>query len=158
LKEWNSFIDNYYVTSGNKESTTKLFSIPTYLLQRSSIISANQLALAEKLLFKSSMMELKRRKLEKPDDDEKWSKNLVKLDESKLRFLEAFRNVYNDCNTTQTRCAREIRDISDGKSKIQQSVVSRMLCKTYLPKEPVTLQAIKSWMTMKGQGEIFLDE
>jgi len=135
--------------------TKRNLVIDEYLLQRSSIISANQLALAEKLLFKSSMMELKRRKLEKPDDDEKWSKNLVKLDESKLRFLEAFRNVYNDCNTTQTRCAREIRDISDGKSKIQQSVVSRMLCKTYLPKEPVTLQAIKSWMTMKGQGKIF---
>jgi len=33
-----------------------------------------------------------------------------------------------------------------------------MLCKTYLPKEPVTLQAIKSWMMMKkGQGKIFLD-
>jgi len=64
-------------------------------------------------------------------------------------------NVYNDCKTTQTRCAREIRDISDGKSKIQQSVVSRMLCKTYLPKEPVTLQAIKSWMTMKGKGKYF---
>ena len=119
------------------------------------IISANQLALAEKLLFKSSMMELKWRKLEKPDDDEKWSKNLVKLDESKLRFLEAFRNVYNDCNTTQTRCAREIRDISDGKSKIQQSVVSRMLCKTYLPKEPVTLQAIKSLDDDERQGKIF---
>ena len=101
------------------------------------------------------MMELKRRKLEKPDDDEKWSKKPIQLDASKLRFLEAFEDVYNACKTTQTRCAREIRDISDGKNKIQQSVVSRMLCKTYLPKEPVTLQAIKSWMTMKKQGKIF---
>ena len=75
-----------------------------------------------------------------------------------MRFLEAFRDVYNDCKTTQTRCAREIRDISGGKSKIQQSAVSRMLRKTYFPKEPATLQAIKSWMTKKGQGKIFLDE
>ena len=29
-------------------------------------------------------MELKRRKLEKPDDDEKWSKKPIKLDASKL--------------------------------------------------------------------------
>ena len=41
---------------------------------------------------------------------------------------------------------------------IQQSVVSRMLCKTYFPKEPATLQAVKSWMTMKKQGKIYLDE
>ena len=69
-----------------------------------------------------------------------------------MRFLEAFRDVYNDCRLD--RC----RDISGGKSKIQQSAVSRMLRKTYFPKEPVTLQAIKSWMTKKGQGKIFLDE
>ena len=67
-------------------------------------------------------------KKEKPDDDEKC---LIKLDESKLRFLEAFSEVYNACKTTQERCARNIRDVSDGKSKKQQSVVSRMLCKTY---------------------------
>ena len=69
-------------------------------------------------------------------------KNLIKLDESKLQFLvlEAFRN---DCGTMQTKCAREIRDISGSKSKIQQSVVLRMLCKTYFPKEPATLQTIK---------------
>jgi len=54
-------------------------------------------------------MELKRRKLEKPDDDEKWSKKPIKLDASKLRFLDAFKDVYNACKTTQTRCAREIR-------------------------------------------------
>ncbi|CAG8668343.1 3692_t:CDS:1, partial [Paraglomus brasilianum] len=138
--------------------TKKNLAIDEYLLQHTSIISANQLILAKKLLFKSSIMELKQRKLEKPDDDEKWSKNLIKLDESKLQFLEAFRNVYNDCGTTQTKCAREIRDISGGKSKIQQSVVLRMLRKTYFPKEPATLQAVKSWMTMKKQGKIYLDE
>ena len=89
--------------------TKRNLAIDEYLLLRSSIISANQLILAEKILFKGSIMELKRRKLEKPDDDEKWSKKPIKLDASKLRFLDAFKDVYNACKTTQTRCAREIR-------------------------------------------------
>lgn len=131
--------------------TKRNLAIDEYLLLRSSVISANQLILAEKILFKGSIMELKRRKLEKPDDDEKWSKKPIKLDASKLRFLDAFKNVYNACKTTQTRCAREIREVSGGRSKIHQSVVSRMLCKTYFPKEPVTLQAIQNWMTMRGK-------
>ena len=37
--------------------TKKNLAIDEYLLQRTSIISANQLILAEKLLFKSSIME-----------------------------------------------------------------------------------------------------
>ena len=37
--------------------TKRNLAIDEYLLQRTSIISANQLILAEKLLFKSSIME-----------------------------------------------------------------------------------------------------
>jgi len=59
-------------------------------------------------------VEVKRRKLEKPDDDEKWSRNPIKL-----------------WNNADKMCKG---DISGGKSKIQQSVVSRMLCKLTFPK------------------------
>ena len=58
----------------------------------------------------------------------------------------------NDRRTgmTQTRCAREVRELSDGRSKICQAVVSRMLSKSYFPKDPVTLQAVKIWMSMNN--------
>ena len=103
-------------------------------------------------------MELKRNKLTKSDDDEQWSKNTIKLDASKLEFLEAFKRFYKSCGTTQTRCAREVRELSDGRSKICQAVVSRMLSKSYFPKDPATLQAVKIWMSMKQGGKTFLDD
>ena len=56
-----------------------------------------------------------------------------------MTFSQAYRSREQRGDFTQRVCARELRDLSDNKVGVNQSTISRMLNKEYIPHDQTTI-------------------
>ena len=122
-----------------------------YLYERAAVIRANQQLVAEKMMFVGSKKALQQQQNLKNNDNESWAKNIVKLSPTEeqllTNFIQAYKIRERCSNLTQRVCARELCDLSGNKIGIKQGSISRMLQKKYIPRDKLTLDVIRKWVS-----------